>query len=100
MRPIEDCWWVHSTSAGVEVGLTDAALAQLGPLYFVDCPAVGAILTAGMPFATIEARHWVLTLNAPTPGRVVATNPALTGVVNPPVASTEWLLRLQPADPC
>ena len=94
MTTLTDPWWVKRTGNEITLGLTPTALTQLGKLYFLDFPAPGAVLKVGLPFATIEAQHWIVTLNSPIAGQVVALNPVWQGQIEPAGQTSAWLLRL------
>ena len=59
------------------VGITDFAQQQLGDVVYVELPEVGAELTAGQVFGTIESVKAVSELYAPVSGTVVEVNTAL-----------------------
>ncbi|MBM6754781.1 glycine cleavage system protein H [Lactobacillus alvi] len=94
MQQLENPWWVKQVGQTITLGLTRQSIQKMGDLYFVDLPNPGAILSKGMPFATIESQNWVITLNSPVNGKVVATNEAFTGIINPPQVTVSWLVRL------
>ena len=68
-----------STAASARVGITDFAQKQLGDVVYVELPDVGATLTAGQSFGTIESVKAVSELFAPVSGEVVEVNAALQG---------------------
>jgi glycine cleavage system H protein len=69
--------WI-AVAAGVgTVGITDFAQQQLGDVVYVELPEVGATLTAGQVFGTIESVKAVSELFAPVSGEVIEVNTAL-----------------------
>ncbi|HJA73267.1 MAG TPA: glycine cleavage system protein H [Candidatus Limosilactobacillus faecipullorum] len=94
MQQLENPWWVKQTGQTITLGLTEKAIQKMGNLYFVDLPNPGAVLVKKMPFATIESENWVITLNSPVSGKVIVTNQSFTGIINPPRATTSWLIKL------
>jgi glycine cleavage system H protein len=59
------------------IGITHHAQESLGDIVFVDLPKVGAEITAGKPFGTVESVKAVSDLCAPVTGTVTAANEAL-----------------------
>ena len=66
--------WIRIDGDTGTVGITDFAQQQLGDVVYVDLPEVGATLTAGQPFGTIESVKAVSELFAPVSGEVVEVN--------------------------
>ena len=69
--------WVRLAGDTAEVGITDFAQQQLGDVVYVDLPDVGATVTAGQSFGSIESVKAVSELFAPVSGEVTAVNTAL-----------------------
>lgn len=59
------------------VGITHYAQESLGDIVFVDLPKVGAEITAGKTFGTVESVKAVSDLYAPVSGTVTEVNGAL-----------------------
>ena len=72
----DDEWLKVEGDTGV-VGITDYAQNALGDIVFVELPKVGAEVTAGKPFGTVESVKAVSELFAPTSGTVTAINEEL-----------------------
>jgi len=72
----DDEWLKVEGDTGV-VGITDYAQNALGDIVFVELPKVGAEITAGKPFGTVESVKAVSELFAPTNGTVTAINDEL-----------------------
>ena len=66
--------WVRINGDTGIVGITNFAQQQLGDVVYVDLPEVGASLTAGQTFGTIESVKAVSDLYAPLSGEVVEVN--------------------------
>jgi len=66
--------WIRVNGTEGRIGITDYAQKQLGDVVFVDLPEVGATLTRGRPFGTIESVKAVSELFAPVSGVVTAVN--------------------------
>lgn len=69
--------WIRVEGDTGVVGITDFAQKQLGDVVYVDLPEVGATLTAGQTFGTIESVKAVSELYAPVSGEVTDVNGAL-----------------------
>jgi glycine cleavage system H protein len=66
--------WVRISGDTGTIGITDFAQQQLGDVVYVDLPEVGAQLSAGQPFGTIESVKAVSELFAPLTGEVTEVN--------------------------
>jgi glycine cleavage system H protein len=104
----EDCRYADSheyarpEGEAVRVGITAFAVDQLGDIVFVELPEVGATLSQGASFGSVESVKAVEDLLAPISGVVEARNEAVLAspeeLQNDPYGEG-WLLVLQPADP-
>lgn len=77
LKYTKDHEWVRVEGETGTIGITQFAQQQLGDVVYVDLPAVGAQLTAGQTFGTIESVKAVSELYAPVTGEVVDVNTAL-----------------------
>jgi glycine cleavage system H protein len=104
----EDCRYADSheyaRSEGdqVRVGISAFAVDQLGDIVFVELPEVGASLSPGKPFGSVESVKAVEDLVAPLGGVVEARNEAV--LANPEELQADpygegWLLLVRPEDP-
>jgi glycine cleavage system H protein len=81
-----------------EVGITAFAIDQLGDIVFLELPEVGATITKGEAFGTVESVKAVEDLKAPISGTVTECNQAM---VDAPEALADdpygagWLLKIQ-----
>jgi glycine cleavage system H protein len=66
--------WIQPSGATAAVGITDHAQESLGDIVFVELPKVGAELTAGKTFGTVESVKAVSDLYAPASGTVTEIN--------------------------
>ncbi len=90
--------WVKSDGT---VGITDFAQHELGDVVFVDLPSVGATVTAGKPFGSVESVKAVSDLFAPVNGTVAAVNEALNAdpaAVNKDPYGAGWLIKIRMAN--
>lgn len=89
--------WI--TSDGT-IGITHYAQESLGDIVFVDLPKVGAEITAGKTFGTVESVKAVSDLYAPASGTVTEVNGALATSpenVNKD-AHGSWMVKLKLKD--
>jgi glycine cleavage system H protein len=104
----EDCRYAdsheyaRSEGGQVRVGISAFAVDQLGDIVFVDLPEVGATISQGSSFGSVESVKAVEDLLAPLGGVVVARNEAV--LVSPEELQNDpygegWLLLVEPADP-
>lgn len=66
--------WIKVNGNSATVGITDYAQESLGDIVFVETPKVGAELTAGKTFGTVESVKAVSDLFAPASGTVTEVN--------------------------
>ena len=104
----DDCRYAdsHEYARGegdlVRVGISAYAVDQLGDIVFVDLPEVGAAVTQGTGFGTVESVKAVEDLVAPISGVVEARNEAVLD--SPEQLQSDpygegWLLQVRAADP-
>jgi glycine cleavage system H protein len=77
LKYTKDHEWVRVDGDTGAIGITNFAQLQLGDVVYVDLPDVGAQLSAGQTFGTIESVKAVSELYAPLSGEVVEVNTAL-----------------------
>jgi glycine cleavage system H protein len=69
--------WIRVNGNSATVGITDYAQESLGDIVFVEVPKVGAELTVGKAFGTVESVKAVSDLFAPASGTVTDVNAEL-----------------------
>ena len=77
LRYTNDHEWIRVEDGIGRVGITDFAQKQLGDVVYVDLPEVGATLTQGQAFGTIESVKAESELFSPVSGEVVEVNDGL-----------------------
>jgi glycine cleavage system H protein len=101
LKYTNDHEWVKVEGQEGTVGITDFAQQQLGDVVYVELPEVGATLTKGQVFGTIESVKAVSELFAPLSGIVTEVNTSLKdrpdAVNSAPHES--WMVKLRLADP-
>ncbi len=80
-----------------EVGLTDYAQGHLSDIVYVELPEVGASVTQGESFGSIESVKAASDLNSPASGTIAAVNDALSDapeVVNSDPYGKGWVIKV------
>ncbi len=84
------------------VGITAFAIDQLGDIVFLELPEIGAEVSKGDKFGTIESVKAVEDLKSPVTGKVVAINDSMVDapedLANDPY-SAGWLLKVEIENP-
>jgi glycine cleavage system H protein len=97
----KDHEWVRISGDMAEVGITDYAQQQLGDVVYMELPDVGATLTAGQSFGSIESVKAVSELFAPVSGEVVEVNAPLKE--HPEAVNKNphdaWMLKVRISNP-
>ena len=93
--------WIKADGDAGSIGITNYAQESLGDIVFVDLPKVGAEVTAGKAFGTVESVKAVSDLYAPASGKVVEVNQELATApekVNKDPHGT-WMIRIKLTNP-
>jgi glycine cleavage system H protein len=88
--------WIKINGNTGTVGITDHAQNSLGDIVFVELPKVGATISAGKSFGTVESVKAVSDLYAPVSGTVTEINDALASApekINQDANNT-WIIKL------
>lgn len=93
-------WLAVEGSTGT-IGITHHAQDELGDIVFVELPKVGAELTAGKTFGTVESVKAVSDLYAPVSGTVTSVNEELATSPEKVNSSphTAWMVKITLANP-
>lgn len=90
--------WIASDGT---IGITNYAQESLGDIVFVDAPKVGAEITAGKTFGTVESVKAVSDLFAPASGTVTDVNNDLS--TSPEKINKDahgsWIIKVQLKNP-
>lgn len=93
--------WIKVEGNTGTIGITDYAQQSLGDIVFVELPKVGAELTAGKSFGTVESVKAVSDLYAPVTGTVTEVNQELATApekVNQD-AQSAWMVKIALKNP-
>jgi len=102
LRYTADHEWLRTESDEGTVGITAYAADELGDIVFVELPAAGSRLEAGITFGAIESVKTASDLFAPVSGEILAVNEQLTGspeLINTDPYGEGWMLRVRLDDP-
>ena len=93
--------WIKVDGGTGTIGITDHAQQALGDIVFVELPKVGATITAGQSFGTVESVKAVSDLYAPVSGEVTAVNGELATA--PEKVNSEphqaWMVKVKLSNP-
>jgi glycine cleavage system H protein len=93
--------WIQVNGNAATIGITDYAQQSLGDIVFVETPKVGAELTAGKTFGTVESVKAVSDLFAPASGTVTEVNGELA--TSPEKVNSDahaaWMLKVTLKNP-
>lgn len=92
--------WIRLEDDGtLTVGITDFGQDQLGPLVYVETPAVGSVLRRGADAGIVESNKTASDVHAPVDGEVIAANTALADTPDAINAAPyeQWIFKLRPA---
>lgn len=93
--------WIQVNGNSASIGITHYAQESLGDIVFVETPKVGAELTAGKTFGTVESVKAVSDLFAPASGTVTEVNGELATApekVNKDAHGT-WMVKITLKNP-
>ncbi len=93
--------WIKADGKTGTIGITAFAQESLGDIVFVDLPKVGAEVTAGKTFGTVESVKAVSDLYAPASGTVTEVNAELATApekINKD-AHGAWMIKIALKDP-
>ena len=102
VRYAEDHEWIRIEGETARVGISDYAQDQLGDIVFVELPEVGAALSKGQEFGTVESVKAVSELYMPVGGEVLAVNGRLEDapeLVNTAPYDDGWMIEIKPGEP-
>lgn len=98
----KDHEWIEVKGGVATVGITDYAQHELGDVVFVELPAVGAKVTTGKTFGSVESVKAVSEIYAPATGEVTEANGALVKqpeAINSDPHGTGWLIKVKLTNP-
>jgi glycine cleavage system H protein len=93
--------WIKPEGNAATIGITSYAQDSLGDIVFVELPKVGAEITAGKVFGSVESVKAVSDLYAPASGTVTEVNADLATSpenINKD-AHSAWMMKITLKDP-
>jgi glycine cleavage system H protein len=93
--------WISVDGAIGSIGITDYAQSSLGDIVYVDAPKVGATVTAGTSFGSVESVKAVSDLYSPVSGKVSEVNEELKTApdkINQDAHGT-WIIKVELSNP-
>ena len=93
--------WIKADGTTATVGITNYAQESLGDIVFLDLPKVGAELSPGKPFGSVESVKAVSDLYAPVSGTVTEVNGELATApekINEN-AHASWMIKITLRNP-
>jgi glycine cleavage system H protein len=93
--------WIKADGNNATIGITSHAQDSLGDIVFVELPKVGADISSGKVFGTVESVKAVSDLYAPASGTVTEVNGELATApekINKD-AHSAWMLKIALKDP-
>lgn len=94
--------YIAEDSGEYRVGISEFAAQELGDITFVELPDVGATITKGEPFGTVESVKAVSDVYAPADFEVTAVNEELADEpekVNADPQGDGWFIKVKLSDP-
>ena len=93
--------WINVSGNIGRVGLSEYAAKELNEVVFVELPEVGAKISQGKPFGTVESVKAVFDLNSPVTGKIVNVNQLVKDnpekiVSNPYIEG--WMVEIELSD--
>jgi glycine cleavage system H protein len=84
------------------IGISSFAVDQLGDIVFLEVPEVGALVTKGDSFGTVESVKAVEELKAPVSGTIIERNDSI--IDSPEIVTDDpfgegWLIKVRVNDP-
>ena len=93
--------WIKAAGKNATIGITHHAQESLGDIVFVDLPKIGAEITSGKTFGSVESVKAVSDLYAPASGTVTEVNGELATApekINKD-AHSAWMIKVTLKDP-
>src|ERR1700747_3025872 len=93
--------WIKAEGKSATIGITQYAQESLGDIVFVELPTVGAEITAGKTFGSVESVKAVSDLYAPASGTVTDVNGELATAperINKD-AHNAWIMKIKLKNP-
>lgn len=90
--------WIDTDENIATVGLTKAAISEVGEIVYIELPQVGKSVQEGSDACVIESTKAAVDIASPVTGQVVATNTSLQediGLLNSDPEAKGWLFKVK-----
>ena len=94
--------WIKADGNTATIGITSYAQESLGDIVFVELPKVGAEITSGKTFGTVESVKAVSEIYSPVSGEVQEVNTALAETpewINQEPHGKAWMIKVKLSAP-
>lgn len=89
--------WIDTVDAIATVGITTAAVKEIGEVVYIELPKVGKSVTKGQEACVIESTKAAVDIASPVSGTIIAVNEALIAninLLNTAPESDGWLFKV------
>ena len=93
--------WIRMDGDEAVIGISDYAQNALSDVVFIELPAVGASVRAGVKFGDVESTKAASEINAPVSGTITAVNTMLEDApdkINISPFDEAWMIKIRPND--
>ncbi len=90
--------WVETVNGVATVGITKAAVVEIGQIVYVELPKVGKLVKKGQEACVLESTKAAVDIVCPVSGIILAINESLSSNIAPLNNSPEadgWLFKVQ-----
>lgn len=90
--------WIDTDNGIATVGLTKAAIKEIGEVVYVELPSVGKSVAAGQEACVVESTKAAVDIASPVSGTICAINEALNSNISLLNTSSEaegWLFQVK-----
>tara|TARA_A100001015_G_C14566383_1_gene547363 strand:- start:215 stop:583 length:369 start_codon:yes stop_codon:yes gene_type:complete len=94
----EDHEWVEINDDVATIGISSYAVDELGEIVFVELPDVGATVSVGEEFSSVESVKTVSGIYSPVDGEVVEKNQSVVDspeTINQSPYESGWLVKVK-----
>ncbi len=91
--------WIDTVNGITTVGITYAALEEIGEIVYVELPKVGKEVHAGQEVVVIESTKAAIDIASPVSGKIIAVNDSLKSAIsllNKDPEKEGWLYKVEP----
>jgi glycine cleavage system H protein len=86
--------WVETNQNIATIGLTKAAIEEIGEIVYIELPKVGSAITKGQDACVLESTKAAVDIASPVSGTIVKVNSNLNEINSAPEAEG-WLFQVR-----